>query len=116
MVTTAAVIKGITVELIKEVATDTDRFGNPITEKTTVNVDNVLIKPLSTDEQITDFNFYGKKSVYELCIPKGDTNEWENRKVNFFGKTWLVISPASETIDAMTPLEWNKHFKVALYE
>ena len=54
--------------------------------------------------------------MYELCIPKGDSNEWENRKVNFFGKTWVVISPASETIDAMTPLEWNKHFKVALYE
>ena len=51
-----------------------------------------------------------------LCIPKGDTNTWTNRVVTFFGQDWFVFSPPSQTIDEMTPLDWNAHYKVKRYE
>ena len=112
----AALIKGITVTLHAETVTGYDEWGNEEVTKSDVTVDNVLVRPLTTEEQITDFNFYGEKSIYELCIPKGDTKTWTNRVVTFFGQDWFVFSPPSQTIDEMTPLDWNAHYKVKRYE
>lgn len=118
MINKASIIHGITVTLYEadDTKTEYDPFHNPIEVYEEIEVENVLVRPTTYEEQANDFNFYGKKLEYELCIPKSDNHEWENKKVSFFGRTFQVITPASQTIDAMTPLEWNRHYKVANYE
>ena len=86
-----SMIKGITVQLKKKIQTGTDAFGNPIYDYQTVNVDNVLIGEPSADDVTSEMSLYGKKLAYTLAIPKGDTNEWENNYVEFFGKRFHVF-------------------------
>lgn len=109
-------IKGITVTLYTVNESDTDPFGAPIYEETAVNVDNVLVAPVSATENLDITNLYGKKATYTLAIPKGDTNDWTDRHVSFFGQDWRVFGLAQEGIEANIPLEWNKKLLVERYE
>ena len=74
-----AAIQGITVILYDRVKTGTDAFNAPVYAESPTEVKNVLVCPVSTEDIITDFQLYGKRAEYELCIPKGDTHIWENR-------------------------------------
>ena len=58
----------------------------------------------------------GRKAVYTLAIPKGDTHEWEDQKVIFFGKEWRVFGAELEGIEDLIPLDWNKKVYVERYE
>ena len=78
-------IKGITVTLYDKTATSTDAFGDPVYTETPQNVDDVLVYPSTSTEILETTNLYGKKAVYTLAIPKGDTHYWTDRKVSFFG-------------------------------
>lgn len=109
-------MKGITVILYEETKTGTDPFGAPIFAETPVEVDNVLVAPTSSDDQISDQNLYGKKSVYTLAIPKGDIHDWRNRKVEFFGQTFRTFDDPIKGIDELIPLDWNTKVKVERYE
>lgn len=111
-----AKIKGITVTLYTVTQTGTDPFGDPIYTETPVTVDNVLVAPSSGAEVVDTVNLYGRKPIYTLAIPKGDTHEWENRKVSFFGKDWQAFGAVLEGIEANIPLEWNRKVMVARYE
>lgn len=113
----AGKIQGITVTLWEPSATESiDPFGEPIMEFTPVEVDNVLVSPASSQEILDTINLYGKKAVYTLAIPKGDTHAWEDRKVTFFGKDWHVFGVPLEGIEANIPLAWNKKVTVERYE
>ncbi|MBT0883612.1 hypothetical protein, partial [Campylobacter sp. 2018MI13] len=81
-------LKGITVILVDETEESEDPFGQPVTVKEEIAVDNVLIAPASTDDVTAEMSLTGKKIVYELAIPKGDSHTWTNRQVKFFGQTW----------------------------
>lgn len=109
-------IKGITVVLYEKTPIDTDPFGQPIYEEIPVFVDNVLVAPVSSEDIISDMNLYGKKAVYQLGIPKGDTHEWENAKVSFFGQDFKTFGKVTMGIEDMIPLHWNKKIKVEIYE
>ena len=109
-------IKGISVKLIKRVADGTDPFGNPKYKTSETTVDNVLIAPTTGDDIITQLNLTGKKAVYTLAIPKGDTNDWEDQTVEFFGKKWRVFGPTLQGIEDLIPLSWNKKVTVERYE
>ena len=75
-------IKGITVKLINLVDSgQNDPFGNPIMQETSINVENVLIQPATSDDITDSINLYGKKAVYNLAIPKGDDHIWENQSM-----------------------------------
>ena len=111
-----AMIKGITVTLISKKQIDTDPFGDPIYEYDEIAVDNVLISPTSTDDVVNTMNLTGRKAVYTLAIPKGDTNTWENQEVRFFGERWRVFGIPLQGIDELIPLEWNKKVTVERYE
>lgn len=63
-----AAIQGITVILYDRVKTDTDAFNAPVYEESPTEVKNVLVCPVSTEDIITDFQLYGKRAEYELCI------------------------------------------------
>lgn len=105
-------IKGITVTLHKKTQTGVDGFGHPTFSVEAVLVDNVLVAPMSDEEIVDTLNLTGRRAVYQLGIPKGDTNDWENVDVEFFGRRFHTIGMSTEGISNMIPLEWNKKVKV----
>ena len=109
-------IKGITVTLYEKTQTSVDAFGAPVYTDVPVKIDNVLVAPVSGDEIVNDLDLYGKKAVYQLGIPKGDTHNWENAHVDFFGESWQTFGAPVEGIEDMIPLAWNKKVKVARYD
>ena len=110
-----ALIKGIDVVLYDRTKAGEDPFGRPVYEETPVTVSNVLVSPMSSDAIINAYTISGKHAVYELCIPKGDSHVWEDRKVSFFGKEWHTLGFTEKLIEENVPLEWNMKVKVERY-
>lgn len=108
-------IKGIPVVLITQKEIGRDPFGKPITEDVEITVHNVLVSPTSTDDMVNQLNLTGKKAVYTLAIPKGDTNVWEDQEVRFFGERWRVFGFVTQGIEELIPLDWNKKVMVERY-
>ena len=108
-------IKGITVTLVSKQETGRDPFGEPIYEDVEIEVDNVLISPTTSDDIVNQMTLTGKKAVYTLAIPKGDTNNWEDQEVRFFGEKWRVFGVPLQGIDHLIPLSWNKKVMVERY-
>ena len=108
--------QGITVTLYEETEVGEDAFNQAIFEETPVEVENVLVTPSSHSEILDSVNLYGKKAVYTLAIPNGDTHDWEDRRGEFFGESWRVFGIPSEGIDGLMPLDWNKKVTVERYE
>ncbi len=109
-------IKGIKIILLDKIVVGKDPFGADITEEKEIEVENVLVSPVTTNDVVNRLDLEGKKAVYKLAIPKGDNNIWENRKVVFFGKKWRTIGLPLEGIDDLIPLSWNKQVLVEVYE
>lgn len=109
------VIKGITVKLSEKEQIGTDDFGQAILKDNWVEVDNVLVTPTSTDDIVNSQDIYGKKAVYTLGIPKGDTHNWIDTEVRFFGQTFRTFGFPTEGIEELIPLEWNKKVMVEKY-
>ena len=109
-------IKGITIKLFTKVQIGVDDFRKPIYEEKEELVDNVLVSPSSSDDIVDQLNLTGKKAIYTLAIPKGDTHKWEDSYVEFFGKKWHVFTLPIEGIESMIPLAWNKKVMVEHYE
>ena len=109
-------IKGITVTLISKIETGKDPLGAPIYEDAEIEVENVLVKPTTSEDVVNQLTLTGKKAVYTLGIPKGDTNIWEEQEVRFFSKRWKVFGAELQGIEDMIPLDWNKKVMVERYE
>ena len=109
-------IKGITVILLEKEEIEKDAFNRMQYEEAEEEVENVLVAPASSDDVISQLNLTGKKAVYSLGIPKGDTHNWVDRRVKFFGKTWKTIGIPQEGIEELIPLDWNKKIEVERYE
>lgn len=114
-------IKGDTVILYEETQTGTLPTGEPIMKITPVTVENVLIGEPTTDEITTSVDLYGKVIRYMLGIPKGDTHDWTNKRVDWTdanGKTYKLQTFGFEImgIEANIPLAWHKKVRCASYE
>ena len=109
-------IRGITVTLVSKVETGKDPFGEPVFTESEIEVDNVLISPTTSDDIVNQLTISGKKAVYTLAIPKGDTNTWEDQEVRFFGERWRVFGIPMQGIDHLIPLAWNKKVTVERYD
>lgn len=109
-------IRGIPVTLTVKTKSGTDDFNRPIYTETTAQVDNVLIGEPSTEDIISELQLSGKRLAYTLAIPKGDTHDWTDTKVQFFGQTFRTFGEPTQGIDALIPLSWNKKVKVERYE
>ena len=107
---------GVTITLYTKTKTGTDAFGRPVYEETALPVDNVLIGEPSSEEIADELNTSGKRLAYTLAIPKGDANDWTDRKVSFFGKTFRTFGEVTQGIEDLIPLSWNKKVKVEKYE
>ena len=101
-------IKGITVTLVDRVKTGEDEMGAATYDDVEIQVENVLVSPTEATDVINQVQLYGKKAVYTLGIPKGDTHNWEDREVKFFGKTFRTFGPVVEGIEFMVPTDWHK--------
>lgn len=108
-------LKGTTVTLIKMTKTSEDPFGAPIYQEERKEIRNVLIAPASQEEIKNRLDWYGEKVVYTLAIPKGDTNDFEDQALEFFGKRWKVVGIPEEGIEELIPMAWHKKVTVARY-
>ena len=110
MISMASILKGISVDLYTKSSTQKDAFNRPIETETKVTVDNVLVAPLSQtgEEILSELSMNGKKVKYQLAIPKGDTNTWEDAEVEFFGHRWKTIGFSTIGIEDLIPLDWNR--------
>lgn len=111
-------LHGYTIQLLEKTQTGTDWANAPVYEETAVDVDNVLVKPATSDDVTDTLNLHGKKVEYVLHIPKGDTHEWADREVvlpePFAGK-YRTIGYPTAYIEENTPLSWNKEVRVERY-
>lgn len=82
-----------------------------ITEET---INDVLIgEPTSsapTDQ--TDGRLLG----YTLGIPKGDTHDWTDRMVEFWGKRFRTVGYPQRGITENIPLRWGQNIKVEIVD
>ena len=109
-------IHGIPIILIDKQVVSTDPFGSPIVEDVEITIDNVIVAPATTEDVTNQMSLTGKKISYTIGIPKGDTHDWEEKEVRFFGKRWKTVGIPLEGIESMMPLEWNKKVMVERYE
>lgn len=105
-------IKGITVKLHIRTETGQDDFGAPIYTDTVEDVENVLVAPVSSLDNINNTSLYGKTAVYQLGIPKGDAHVWEDTTVEFFDKVWRTFGFEYAGIDENIPGAWNAKVQV----
>ena len=109
-------LRGISIILYTKNKVGEDEFGAPVYEELPEVVNDVLVgEPEGSD--VTDtLNLTGKRLAYTLAIPEGDTHEWRDRKVEFFGRKFRTFGEPVEGIEGMIPLRWNKKVKVERYE
>lgn len=105
-------IKGIDIELLIPGGSIYDQLGNPIKTYRSEILHDVLIGEPSADEITDEYNRSGKRLAYTLAISKGDTHDFENCKVRFFGQEFYVTGYPTEGIEANIPLKWNKKVRV----
>lgn len=53
--------------------------------------------------------------IYTLAIPKGDTHEWTDCEVEFFGRRWRSVGFPQKGIEDLVPLDWNQKVTVETY-
>ncbi len=109
-------IKGVKVILIDKIVIGNDPFGKQIEEPREIEVDNVLIAPVTSNDTINRTNLEGKKAVYKLAIPKTDNHDWTDKEVLFFGERWRTIGIPVQGLEHLIPLDWNKQVMVERYE
>jgi len=109
-------ITGATVTLWTKTQTGTDAFGAPTYDLVAETVDNVLIGEPTPAERTDELSMTGRMITYVLGIPKGDTHDWEDQIVEFFGHKFRTFGIPVEGIEANIPLSWHKKVKCERYE
>lgn len=110
-------IQGASITLKKKTQSGTDDFNRPIYTTEDVTVNNVLVGVPSADDVNDAFTRYGKMVAYNLHLPKGDTNNWEDTDVVLpepFAGTYHTIGYPIAYIPQNIPpgVPWNKVIKV----
>lgn len=75
-------------------------------------VHNVLIGQPMTSQSENAATQTGLICTHTLAIPKGDTHDWTNRIVGFFGGLFRTVGYPSEGIEENIPLDWHKQVNV----
>ena len=114
-------MRGTTVTLYEQTLTGYDDFNAPIYTETTTTVDDVLVGEPSTDDITTSTELFGKMIVCMLGIPKGDTHDWTDKKVEWtdaYGTTHTLKTfgfPITG-VEANIPTRWHKKVRCAAYD
>ena len=102
-----AVFTGIDITIFSKTFKENDPLGNPIYTTKKETVQNVLVAPISAEEIIDSTDLEGGKVYYTLALPKGDTHDWNDVQVEFWGHTWKTYGMPTSGIEANIPLDWN---------
>ena len=108
--------KGVDVVIHIRTQTGTDSFGAPVYTDTTETVSGCLVNPSTVDDVIDETRLKGSKELYTIAVPKGDSHEWFDSTVEFFGKSWHVYARPMEGVEDLIPLKWHKKVLVERYE
>lgn len=111
-------ISGIPVILYEKTVTGYDAFNREIVEEKPVTVENVLVQPLerTTDAQTESTNLFPEKMSFVLGIPKSDTHNWDDSRVEFWGHVFRSENGAWQGIEDLVPGPWNKKVLVRRYD
>lgn len=109
-------MKGTTIQLAVKTQTGTDPFGAPIYSTEWVDVPDVLVGSPSTDDITESINLYGKKIIYMLGIPKGDTHDWVDADVKIWGQPYRTFGYPMTGEPENIPLRWGQNVRVERYE
>lgn len=109
-------LKGIDIILYEKTKTGEDGFHDLIYAENPVTVHNVLVWHPTAEEITTELQLTGRRIAYTLAIPKGDTHNWDDVRVAFFGQTFRTFVGTVQGIESMIPLRWNKKVQVERYE
>lgn len=109
-------IKGTDIKLLNRRQIGTDGFDNPVYEWHEETVHNVLIGQPDPADQPANINLYGREIAFNLGIPKGDTHDWRDKIVEFFGEKFMTIGIPQQGIEANIPGPWHKIVRVVRYE
>lgn len=101
--------------MVDKIQVGVDPFGKPIYDNADIEVENVLVAPVSSDDVVNHQSLTGKVAVYSLGIPKDDTHDWEDKEVKFFGQRWRTFGIPLEGMEHLIPLDWNKKVMVERY-
>lgn len=104
-------LKGISVTLVTRRAV-LDDFNHPSWEEHREAVENVLVGEPVQAERVSGADVKKARAAYTLAIPKGDTHDWEDAEVEFWGKRWRQYGRVIQGIESMIPLDWNKKITV----
>lgn len=108
-------MKGTTVQLVVKTQTGTDEFGAPVYEESLETVSDVLIGQPSTNDLADSIDLDGKRIDYVLGIPKGDTHNWVDTEIIFFGQRFKTVGYPQTGIQENIPLRWGQNVKVVHY-
>ena len=110
-------LKGETVYLHVKTPAGKDAFNRQIYNTERVAVHDVLIAPVAQDAGVllSEMAISTKGARYQLGIPKGDTHDWEDCTVEFWGQTWKSVGFSTAGMDHQIPLRWNRKVMVERY-
>lgn len=111
-------IRGIDITLFEKTQNGVDALGNPTFEELPVTVHNVLVMPVSTvgGDMPENTTLTGKGQIYNIGIPKGDTHNWTDSRVEFLGGKFKTFGFIEEGIEANVPGAWHKKISCERYE
>lgn len=109
-------LRGIDVVLYEKHQTGEDAFHAPVYEETPVTVHNVLVGAPDTVAIVNELTLTGRRLAYTLALPKGDSHDWHNVTVEFFGQKFRTYGDVVQGIESLVPLAWNKQVKVERYD
>lgn len=112
-------MRGVTVTLYETTLAGYDDFNAPRYTNEATTVDNVLIGEPTTDDITNATELYGKRLSCMLGIPKGDSHDWIDKRVEWtdaYGNVHKLKTfgfPITG-IEANVPTRW--HMKVRCEE
>ena len=108
-------LRGIDVVLYEKHKTGEDAFHAPVYEEVPVTVPNVLVGAPDTAAIVNELTLTGRRLAYTLALPKGDSHDWHNVTVEFFGQKFRTYGDVVQGMESLVPLPWNKQVKVERY-
>jgi hypothetical protein len=75
----------------------------------------VLIGQPCTNDRADSIDLDGKRIDYVLGIPKGDTHNWVDTEIIFFGQRFKTVGYPQTGIQENIPLRWGQNVKVVHY-
>ena len=112
----SGLLHGVDIYYIRKIEVGRDPLNTPIYEENPEPVHDVLIGPSTSSEATESGDLTGRREQCQIGIPKGDTHDWTNCTVEFWGKRWRSIGFPERGIEDMVPTRWHQKVTVERIE